>query len=59
MYRAERDQSCALGLKCGKALLTHEPDTGPHIEMQPVLDNLATRWKSRRGPTAEGSVHAK
>lgn len=33
MYRAERDQPCAFGFKRGQALLTHEPDTGPHVKM--------------------------
>ncbi len=40
-YRAERDQPCAFGLKCGQALFTHEPGTDPHIKMQPILDDLA------------------
>jgi hypothetical protein len=40
-YRPERDQSCALGLKCGQALFTYEPGTDPHVKMQPVLDDLA------------------
>ena len=40
-YRAERDQSCAFGLKCTKTLFTHEPGADPHVEMQPVLDDLA------------------
>jgi len=40
-YRAERDQSCAFGLKCGQALFTHEPGADPHVKMQPILDDLA------------------
>ncbi len=38
---AERGQSCAFGLKCGQALVTREPGAGPHVKMQPVLDDLA------------------
>ncbi|TWE15158.1 hypothetical protein FB465_0030 [Kitasatospora atroaurantiaca] len=41
MYRAERDQSCAFGLKCGQALFTHESGADPHVKMQPILDGLA------------------
>jgi len=41
LRRAERDQSCAFGLKCGQALFTHEPDADPHVKMQPFLDDLA------------------
>ena len=40
-YRAERDQSCAFGLKCGQALFTHEPGADPHVKMHPILDDLA------------------
>jgi len=40
-YRAEREQPCALGLECGQALFTHEPGADPHVEMQPILDDLA------------------
>ena len=40
-YRAERDQSCAFGLECGEPLFTHEPGADPHIEMHPILDDLA------------------
>ena len=40
-YRAERDQSCAFGLKCGQAVFTHEPGADPHVKMQPILDDLA------------------
>ena len=40
-YGAERDQSGALGLEGGQALLTHEPGPDPHVQMQPVLDDLA------------------
>ncbi len=40
-YRAERDQSCAFGLKYGQALFTHEPGADPHVQMQPILDDLA------------------
>ena len=40
-YRAERDQPCAFGLKRGQALFTDEPCAGPHVKMQPVLDDLA------------------
>lgn len=28
VYRTERDQSCAFGLKCGEALFTHECRAG-------------------------------
>lgn len=41
VYGAERDQSRAFGLKCGKALFTHETGADPHIKMQPVLGGLA------------------
>ena len=41
VHRAERDQSCALGLKRGEALFTHEPGADPHVKMQPILDDLA------------------
>jgi hypothetical protein len=40
-YRAERDQPCALGLKCGEALFTHKPGADPHVKVQPVLGGLA------------------
>lgn len=40
VYRTERDQSRAFGLKCGEALLTHEAGADPHIKMHPVLDGL-------------------
>ena len=40
-HRAQRDQSCALCLECGQALFAHEPGADPHVEMQPVLDDLA------------------
>src|SRR2546430_2208892 len=40
-YRAEREQSCAFGLERGQALFTHEPGADPHVEMQPILDDLA------------------
>lgn len=40
-YRAERDQSYALGFECGKALCTHEPGADPHIKMLTILDDLA------------------
>src|SRR5689334_23143754 len=40
-YRAERDQSCGFGLKCGQALFTHEPGADPHVKMHPILDDLA------------------
>ena len=42
-YPAERDQSCAFGLKYGHALVTHEPGADPHVKMQPILDDLAFR----------------
>ena len=42
-HRTERDQPRAFGLKCGQALLSHEPGADPHIKMQPVLDDLAFR----------------
>ena len=38
---SERDQSRALGLECGQALFTHESSADPHVEMQPVLHDLA------------------
>ena len=41
MYRAERDQSCAFGLKRGQALFAHEPGADPHVKMHPILDDLA------------------
>src|SRR4051794_680177 len=37
VYRTERDQSRAFGLKRGEALLTHESGADPHIKMHPVL----------------------
>jgi hypothetical protein len=40
-YRSERDQSRALGLEGGQALLAHEPGADPHVQVQPVLDDLA------------------
>ena len=39
--RAEREQSCALGLHCGQARFTHQPGADPHVKMQPILDDLA------------------
>jgi Tol biopolymer transport system component len=42
-YRAERDQSCAFGLECGEALITHKPGADADVQMQPVLDDLAFR----------------
>jgi hypothetical protein len=42
-YRAERDQARAFGLEHGQALVTREPGAGPHVKMQPVLDDLALR----------------
>ena len=41
MYRAERAQSCAFGLKSGQALCTHEPGADPHAKMHPIFDDLA------------------
>lgn len=41
VYRVERDQSCALGLECGEALLTDEPGARPYAEVHPILDDLA------------------
>src|SRR5262249_46532596 len=41
-YRAERDQSCAFGLKCGHAFFTHEPGADAHVKMQPILDDLVS-----------------
>lgn len=41
VYRAERDQSCAFGFKCGEALFTHESSADPHVKMQPVLGGIA------------------
>ena len=35
------EQPCALGLERGEALLTHEPGADPHVEVHPVLDDLA------------------
>src|SRR4029453_10259385 len=40
-YRAERDQSRALGLKYGQPRVTHQPGADPHVKMQPILDDLA------------------
>src|SRR6476661_9614304 len=40
-HRAERDESCALGLERGQALLAHEAGAHPDVEMHPVLDDLA------------------
>jgi hypothetical protein len=40
-YRAERDQSCALGFERGEALFTHEPGADPHVEVHAILDDLA------------------
>ncbi|KNB50652.1 hypothetical protein AC230_21270 [Streptomyces caatingaensis] len=40
VYRAERDQSCAFGLKCCEALSSHQPGADPHIKMYPVLGGL-------------------
>ncbi|BCB88163.1 hypothetical protein Psuf_054760 [Phytohabitans suffuscus] len=39
--RAERDQACAFGLKCGHALFTHQAGADPHVKVHPVLDGLA------------------
>jgi hypothetical protein len=39
--RAERDSAGALGLEHGQALLAHEPGADPHVEVHPVLDDLA------------------
>ena len=39
--RAERDQPCALGFERGEALFTHEPGADSHVEMHPILDDLA------------------
>ncbi len=41
MYCAERDQSCAFGLKCGEALFTYESGADPHVKMHPVLGGLS------------------
>src|SRR5688500_14748164 len=38
--RAERYQSCTFGLECGDPLVTYEPGTDPHVEMQPILHDL-------------------
>jgi hypothetical protein len=40
VYRPERDQPCALGLKYREALFTHESGGDPHVKMQPVLGGL-------------------
>ncbi len=40
-YGAERDQSYALGLEYGEALFAHEPGPDPHVEMHPILHDLA------------------
>ncbi|OKK21781.1 hypothetical protein AMK16_00295 [Streptomyces sp. CB00455] len=40
VHRAERDQSCALGLKCGEAFFPHESGADPHVKMQSVLGGL-------------------
>ncbi len=39
--RAEREQTCALGLQCGETFRTDEPGADPYVEMHPVLGNLA------------------
>ena len=31
--RAERDQTCALGLECGQALLPYESGADSHVQM--------------------------
>jgi hypothetical protein len=41
VYRAERQQSRALGLKCGEALFTHEPSADLYVKVQPVLGSFA------------------
>lgn len=43
VYRAKRDQPCALSLKCGETLFTHEPGADPHIKVHPVLGGLPLR----------------
>src|SRR5690606_6260649 len=40
---AERDQARALGLERGQQLLAQEPGADPHVEVHPVLDDLALR----------------
>ena len=42
-YRAERDQSGAFRLQSGQALFTNEPASDPHVQMQPILDDLPLR----------------
>ena len=54
-YRAERDQSCALGLEGGEALVTHQPGADPHVKMHPVLDHLAFRNALEIQPRARTS----
>src|SRR5690606_33980772 len=39
--RAEGGQPGALGLRGGESFLAHEPGAHPHVEVQPVLDDLA------------------
>src|SRR5688572_18460669 len=38
---AECNQALAFGLKCSQTLFTHEPLADTHVEMYPVLDDLA------------------
>ena len=41
LRRAERDQALALGLERGLALRADETGAGAHVEVHPVLDDLA------------------
>ena len=38
---AQRDESCAFGLKGGKACFTHESSADSDVQVQPILDRLA------------------
>ena len=50
--RAERDQPGAFGLKRGQPPLTRQPDAGPHVKMQPVLDDPCLREPAGRTAAA-------
>src|SRR6478672_13776162 len=50
---AERQQPGAFGLQRGQPLITHEPGADPHIEMQPVLDDLAFGYALEEQPWAD------
>jgi hypothetical protein len=57
--RAQRDQAGALGLECGQALRPHEPGADAHVEVHPVLDDLAFRNSLEEQPRADTrGIHA-